>query len=97
MSTMIESGIESLTELRAEIDHIDEQLVQLLVERCHVAEQIGHAKREVGISLYDPAREAKVVRRAGEIARDANIDPEAVRHIMWLVVRMTRYVQKVNS
>ena len=53
----------TIDELRARIDVIDEQLVALLNTRAACAIEIGRIKRAQGLQVYQPDREAAVVRR----------------------------------
>ncbi|MDA1045100.1 MAG: chorismate mutase [Verrucomicrobia bacterium] len=57
----------TLDELRAEIDAIDAQIVELLSRRAASAVQVGMEKRRLGMKVCDPSREdnvlAKVVER----------------------------------
>jgi chorismate mutase len=78
---------------RGEIERIDRELIALIAERVRVARQIGRAKREAGMNTLDPAREAAVVRRAGEIARELELDDEVVRRIFWQLIALSRSVQ----
>ncbi len=59
-----------LTDLRQEIDAIDDQLVQLFAQRMDVAARIADYKKENGIPILVPAREreklADVAQKAGE-------------------------------
>lgn len=50
-----------LAELRAQVDAIDSQLVELLNARARIAQQIGHVKG--GTAVYRPEREAQVIDR----------------------------------
>jgi chorismate mutase len=78
---------------RGEIERIDRELIALIGERVRVAREIGRAKREAGINTLDPAREAAVVRRAGELARELGLDDEVVRRIFWQLIALSRSVQ----
>ena len=50
-----------LDDLRKRIDLLDESLVRLLNARAACALEIGRLKREMGIAIYQPAREAEVL------------------------------------
>ena len=50
-----------LVELRARVDAIDDQLVELLNARARLAQEIGHVKG--GAAVYRPEREAQVIDR----------------------------------
>ncbi len=78
---------------RGEIERIDRELVALIDERVEVAREIGRAKRAAGMKTLDPAREAAVVRRAGELARERGLDDEVVRRIFWQLIALSRSAQ----
>ena len=82
-----------LAELRGEIERIDRELIGLIAERVRLAREVGAAKRELGVPTLDPAREAAVVRRAGELAREAGVCDEDVRYIFWHIIGLSRRVQ----
>ena len=82
-----------LTEIRARIEQIDRALIGLIAERVQLGREVGAAKRELGMPTLDPAREAAVVRRAGELARDAGIADEDVRYIFWHLIGLSRRAQ----
>jgi len=90
---MIAAPNADLDRARGEIERIDRQIVALIADRVRVARQIGRAKREAGITTLDPAREAVVVRRAGELARELTLDDEVVRRIFWQLIALSRSVQ----
>lgn len=79
-----------LTAGRAEIERIDRALVALLVERVRAGESIAVVKRQHEIPVTDPAQEARVVRRAAQLARDAGLPEEGVRDLFWRVIALTR-------
>jgi chorismate mutase len=84
---------ERLAGLRGEIERIDRQLIALIAERVRLAREVGDAKRELGVPTLDPAREAAVVRRAGELAREAGVGDEDVRYIFWHLIGLSRRAQ----
>jgi prephenate dehydrogenase len=82
-----------LRELRERIEQIDRTLIDLIAERVGLAREVGTAKRALGLPTLDPAREAQVVRRAGELAREAGVGDEDVRYIFWHLIGLSRRVQ----
>jgi chorismate mutase len=78
---------------RKAMDSVDRRLVSLIAERADVAREIGRVKRSLGATMLDPAREAAVVRRAGELARESELDTEVVRTIFWQLIALSRSVQ----
>ena len=69
----------TIEELRARIDVIDEQLVRLLNVRVACAVDVGRIKYGMGLAVYQPDREARVLqgvrdaatRLAGPLTADA--------------------------
>ena len=82
-----------LAALRVEIERIDRELIGLIAQRVRLARDVGVVKRELGVPTLDPAREAAVVRRAGELAREAGVGDEDVRYIFWHVIGLSRRAQ----
>jgi chorismate mutase len=78
---------------RKAMDSVDRRLVSLIAERAGIAREIGRVKRGLGLTTLDPAREAAVVRRAGELARESELDTEVVRTIFWQLISLSRSVQ----
>ena len=52
-----------LQDFRAELDGIDEQLLQLFCRRMEISTQIGEYKKENGLPVYDPERERQILLR----------------------------------
>ena len=60
-----------LSELRHQIDEIDDQIFRLFSERAKVSEDVAAYKRENGMRVFDPARErAKVAVAAARVPDD---------------------------
>ncbi len=87
------SDSEHLDTLRREIVAVDGQLVGLLARRKALVEEVGRVKRRLGLPTLDPPREAEVVRRAAELARENGVDPELARDVLWRIMASARDVQ----
>ncbi len=83
-----------LEDLRARIEALDRQLVELIGKRHDLVIEVGHTKQELGLPVLDPQQEAKVVRRAAEIARDLGVDEELTRDVVWRIIAAARAVQE---
>lgn len=82
-----------LARLREDIEAIDRELVQLLARRVRLARAVGVAKRAAELPTLDPAREAAVVRRAAELARESGLSEDDVRCIFWHLIGISRRAQ----
>ena len=83
-----------LETLREEIRALDEELVRLVDRRRSLAIEVGRVKEELGLPVMDPSQEARVVRRAARIAREAGIDEEMVRDVVWRIIASARDAQE---
>lgn len=62
-----------LEEARESINRIDSEMARLFVERMHAAEQVARYKKEVGMPIFDPAREEEVIRRGSARVEDETL------------------------
>jgi chorismate mutase len=83
-----------LSACRVQIEEIDGRLVALLAERVGLGKRTAALKRAASLPLLDPRREAEVIRRVGELAREQGLDSEAVRQIFWHVIGLSRRAQE---
>jgi chorismate mutase len=51
-------------------------------------------KESLGIPVLDPSQEARVVRRAAELAREEGVDEELVRDVIWRIMASARDEQE---
>ena len=79
----------SLTDLRKEIDRIDEGMHQLLIERGEIIDRLIAVKRsqDTGTSAFRPAREAEMMRRL--VGRHKGILPLDTVESIWRVIIST--------
>jgi chorismate mutase / prephenate dehydratase len=83
--------------IRREIEAVDRALVAALAERARLSLAAAAAKRAAGMPTLDPPREAAVVRRAAEHARELGLPADAVRDIFWHVIALCRSAQTENG
>jgi chorismate mutase len=97
MSSQEDDWAVPLAARRGEIEQIDRELIRLIGERVRIARQVGDLKRRGNQPTLDPAREAAVVRRAGETAREFGLAEEDVREIFWHLIGLSRRAQAEGS
>ena len=71
-----------ITELREEIDAVDEKLIKLLAERQRLVEAVIGVKQQNGIPARIPERVDYVIDRARVLARAHHLDP-ALAESIW--------------
>ena len=74
---MTSPSTDGLAGLRQQIDALDRQLLQLLNQRAHLAEQVGDIKRAEGSPFFRPDRVAQVL----EKIQQTNLGPLKNNHV----------------
>ncbi|HLY42254.1 MAG TPA: chorismate mutase [Terracidiphilus sp.] len=83
----------TLEELRAQIDILDRQLVELLSERARAALMIGHLKVATSLPVYEPARE-KVIYANVRAANKGPLPDMELTHIYERIIDVMRALQR---
>lgn len=80
---------------RKTIDEADRQLVQVLSERAEAVLAIGEWKRKQGISVYDPNREARIIKK---ICRQNNgpLDNTTLTRLFERVIDEFRHFERTH-
>jgi chorismate mutase len=86
--------VDRLDVLRREIDSIDEQVVRLLNERAKCALAVGREKKEAGLEIYQPIREAEVLSHVQRINRGP-LDDGAVKRLFERVIDEARRLERI--
>ena len=79
--------------IRRRIDRLDTRLLRLISRRATFAQQIGRIKHRRQWPVYDPAREAFVLRHVGRANRGP-LSTQAVRRIFRAVLSECRRRQR---
>ncbi len=77
---------------RNEIDKIDNQIFELLLSRQIIAEHIGNIKKRLGLEVFDPTRERKILENLAKRA-NGRLSYEAIRAIFNEIISAARSVQ----
>ncbi len=85
---------DQLEALRTQIRAVDEELITLVGRRRDLVVAIGAAKAALGLPVLDPSQEARVVRRAAELARRLHVDEELTRDVIWRIIASARDEQE---
>ena len=93
-ATVLAVTDDRITELRSQIDEINDRLLHLIAERQEVSLAIGSLKAEQGLPLYSHEREAKLLAKFRADALDHDLDPDYVEELMNVVLRHSRAAQR---
>ncbi len=86
--------MQTIEELRAEIDRIDTAIVDLIANRQACAGQMARLKYAQGLPIRDAGRRHQVLERAFDRAVEQGVDPKAVQQVMELLVAMSEERQR---
>ena len=80
-----------LTELRKEIDSVDEELIPLLVRRMKLSEQVAEYKLGNGIPVMNGEREREILAKVAERSGDTG---DAVKAVYAAILEASRALQQ---
>ena len=83
-----------LEDLRKRIDLLDESLVRLLNARAACALEIGRIKREMGVPIYQPEREAEVLRNV-QGHSNGPLDQAAIKRLFERIIDEARHLERI--
>ncbi|MES4890662.1 chorismate mutase family protein [Streptomyces sp. NPDC096012] len=83
----------TIEDLRAELDAIDEKLLEQLRARIEKCVEIGHFKREHDVPMMQPHRIGVVQERAARYGERHGIDQTFLRRLYDLVIEETCRVE----
>lgn len=86
----------AIDRLRENIDSVDTVLVKLLNQRARWALEIGEVKKTVGIPVYQPDREAKVLGRVLERNRGP-LPADSVRRLFERIIDENRRLERLGG
>ncbi len=72
--------------LRARLDRVDDQLIELLAHRFELTQQVGCIKAELGLGPIDPEREARQQQRFRRLAEARALNPDLIVRIFRAVI-----------
>jgi chorismate mutase len=83
-----------LDDLRKRIDLLDESLVRLLNARAACALEIGRVKRAMGVPIYQPEREAEVLKNV-QAANMGPLEEAAIKRLFERIIDEARHLERV--
>ena len=86
----------NLSDWRERIDSIDHQLIDLLNERMHCAQEIGRIKKAAGKPIRDPQRELDVLAKI-KASNQGLIKDEALEALYRLLIEVTTNFEREEA
>ncbi len=90
-----EEAAKMLAECRAKIDQIDVAILDLLNQRTKVVEDIGRAKENSGLPIYEPKREDDVFRNV-TAHNHGPLPEDALKRIFERIMDEMRSLQRMR-
>jgi len=81
-----------LQELRAEIDKIDKQLIQLINQRMDISVKVAEYKKQHNLPVHDPKREQEILEKLSAVAGKER--EEAITELYSLIFKLSRAEQE---
>ena len=86
--------VETLEDLRRNIDRVDEVLVRLLNERARCACEVGRLKKALGIDVYQPEREKAVLQHVRDLAAEGPLGADAIGRLFERIIDEARRLER---
>jgi chorismate mutase len=86
----------TIEELRSEIDNVDDELLALLAKRKEIIRLIAAYKSEHHLDIVDSGREKQLLSRLMEEAELNGLDPEFINELYNLIIKNSRKEQEKN-
>ncbi|PKL60668.1 MAG: chorismate mutase [Methanomicrobiales archaeon HGW-Methanomicrobiales-4] len=83
----------TLQELRGEIEAVDREILRLFRARMDIAVRIAEEKAALGLPTRDSERAGTVLSGVGVQAEALGLDPDLVREIFSILIRMSEDLQ----
>jgi chorismate mutase/prephenate dehydrogenase len=85
---------EPLAALRAELDRIDQEILERVAARLAIVGRVRAAKAASGRQVFDRAREQEVMRSAEDRARELGVSPTVARELMTVLIEASHELQQ---
>ena len=86
--------MQDLEQLRAQIDKIDTQLLDLLAKRQLVVKQVGEYKQQNNIAVFDAKREEYLHQFHQHLGEKYNLSFEFIRNLFEMIMQESKRTQR---
>jgi len=85
-----------IKDFREKIDRLDDQLIDIIVERLSLTLDIGEIKEEINLNITDNNREQEIINRMTQRLK-GRLNPKEIEKIFNLIFQISKKIQKKNS
>ena len=85
---------DSVSKLRKSINKIDEEMLNLLSKRQHLAKEVGTLKKSLNIPIFDKGREEEILNKISKRAKKLELKEEFVEEIFSAIFKNSRASQQ---
>jgi chorismate mutase len=87
-------SILDIDSIRAQIDQLDDQLLEIFNRRAALALRIGEIKKVQQLAVYDPGREQRIFGRMQQ-ANEGPLDNDAIVRLFERVIDESRSLERI--
>jgi ATP-binding cassette subfamily F protein 3 len=81
-------------ELRAQIEAIDEEIIDLIATRMEIADELAKAKKMSSQGYWDTDKEREVIQRYHELCEEVSLSEDEARQIAEVLLKISKERQK---
>jgi len=85
-----------IDEIRQNINHLDNELLQIFNRRAALALKIGEIKKELNLPIYDPRREKLIFERMKKL-NEGPLDDAAITRLFERVIDESRSLERTHA
>lgn len=82
------------TELREQIESIDEEIIDLIATRMEISDELAKAKKKAGQKYWDEEKEREVVQRYLELCQEVSLSEDEATQIAETLLHISKERQK---
>lgn len=83
-----------LEELRAEIERINLEILDILSKRNSIAREIGEYKKKKNLPVEDKEKEKEIFAKIDEESKKLGLNPKFTKNIFTLIVSESKRIQE---
>ena len=87
---------DNINKIRSQIDHIDDKIISLILERLQKAQKIGEIKKTLKLPVYDKEREDIIINRLLKKTRN-KLNANQIKQILKPIINISKDLQRLEK